>query len=504
MNKIIKKSPHQQSTLNRRRFIQSTAAIAGASSLSAAMVERALAAETNFKRVIFWYVPEGCAQQAFWPVNTGNVFINPDANINGKKVDSRGSSIRSYIDAQQATYCLQPLKALESEISLYSGFENFGAGNGDAHKSSVAGALTGGTEAEGSIDQILGKQLQGSSPLSSIYTPVYGHHVHDRGANDGYMSPVRKIGGGTTGSANWNPMDTYKFVFGDEGIPEPNINPDGTVPFNSRHMTSELMKSMELRLEQVKCVGGAAAADKYEALLVSYTKLDVEMQALLKADEEAAKNGGPDVRFDLPNGWLNTAGTRKDSSKYWNQHTNFEKLVDVAMDTTVAALALDRTRVSTLQFSGSGTDIGPANHDHYKTLGLDLEGGDVNDHFMSHDGNDSTRRNQARIFRWYSSKLAQLVQRLKSVSDGAGTLYDSTVIVTCSEFGMRDHRNNDMPYMTLGNAGGAFKMGQYLDARQNGNYRSSADFFYAVAQGLEANLDHFGTSRTPYAAMLKG
>ena len=499
--------------LNRRELIKHTAAVAGATSISTAMVERALAVDSNIKRVIFWYVPEGCAQQAFWPANTGSLNINMNASINGKNPRSNNESIRSYIDASQASYCLQPLKSLENDISLYSGFKNQGtAGITEPHKTVVASALTGGKPNEGSIDQILGRKMQGSSPIASIYSAMWGHHVHNKGANDDYMSPVRTIGGGTTGSSNWNPMVTYKVVFGNNGVPAPSGG-NGVVPFGSEHAQLEMLKAMEARLEQVKCVGGLEARDKYETLLASYKQLETQTAALLKKAEEEAQSNGPDVRFDIPNGWMNTSGSRTDLSKYWSQPENYELLMDISINTTVAAMALDRTRVSIMQFSGSGTDIGPAAKNHYRVFNRTdgsgkgipgLEGGAVNDHYLGHDPDPVRRRNQARIFRWYYGKLAELIEKLKATPDGSGTLFDSTLVVTCSEFSMFNHRAHDMPFIVAGGLGGRVKTGQYLDCRQNGNFRNAADFFLGISRAIDVNLNHFGTSTNAFTGLLNG
>lgn len=499
--------------MSRRALIKHTAAVAGATSISTAMVERALAQDSNIKRVIFWYVPEGCAQQAFWPVNTGSLNINMNASINGRNPKSNSNSIRGYTDANQATYCLQPLKAHESDISLYSGFKNRGQpGVDEPHKQVMISALTGEKPNEGSIDQILGKKMQGSSPISSIYSAMWGQHVHNKGANDDYMSPVRTIGGGTTGSSNWNPMDTYKVVFGNNGVPAPSGG-NGVVAYGDEHAQLEMLKAMEARLEQVKCVGGLEARDKYETLLASYKQLETQTAALLKKAEEEAKSNGPDVRFDIPDGWMNTAGSRTDLSKYWNRPENYERLVDISINTTVAAMALDRTRVSLMQFSGSGTDKGPVAKNHYRVFDRvdgggkgvpGLEGGDVNDHYLGHDPDEGRRRNQARIFRWYYGKLAELIAKLKATPDGSGNLFDSTLIVTCSEFSMYNHRAHDMPYIVAGGLGGRVKTGQYLDCRQNGNFRSSADFFYGISKALDVNLDHFGHSTNAFTGLLNG
>lgn len=489
--------------LSRRHFIQQTAAIAGASSLQTAMIKSALANNEGIKRLIIWYTPEGCAQQAFWPRNTGALSINPNATINNKNPRSRATSIRNYINDDDgpdcSTYCLQPLIDYTQDISLYSGFKgNDGPGASDAHAKAILGALTGGTPNEGSFDQIMGRELKGSAALPSIYSAHWAHHAHSKLS---YLSPVRKIGGGTLGVPNWNPMEVYQDIFGDAGIPDSNGG-TGEVPYGNRQSSLEIMKSMEARLEQVKCVGGEEARKKYEVLLASYQELHAQTSALLASEEASASGGGPNVQFDIPNGWDNLDNP---PGKYWDKAENFEKLMDISINTAVAALALDKTRVSMLQFSGSGTDVGPAPKDHYKRLNLPgFEGGQAHDHQFGHGNESNKRRNQARIFRWYYSKFAQLIQKLKDTPDVDGSsLFDSTLIVTATEFSMHDHRYNDMPYMIAGGLGGTMKTGQYIDARNGNNFRHNAEFFHGVANALGVNLPRFGASSSPYTGMMK-
>jgi len=503
--------------LNRRTLLKQTAAVAGASSLSMAMVEQALAATSSHKRVIFWYVPEGCAQQAYWPEKTGAMNINSAASVDNRNPKSSGGSIRGYIDKNQASYVIQPMKKHEADISMYSGFKNNGSDASDPHKQVVDNALTGGKPNDGSIDQVLGDKFKGTTPLPSIYTGMWGHHVHTRSTNSDYLNPLRTIGGNTKGNANWNPMETYKQVFGNAGIPEPMGGGPAQLGFTDRHASLEVLNQMESRLEAIRCVGGEQARIKYEALLSSFKDLEAQTAALIKADEEQAMTPNSyDHTMDIPDSWFNMNGNVTDTKYYWNNSANYEKLMDVAIGTTVAALALNRTRVSLLQFSGSGTDKGKIDKNHYRNFNRTsgnisggkgvpgLEAGDVNDHQLGHKPDANLRRNQARIHRWYYSKLSQLIDKLKDIPDGAPgeTMFDTTLIVTCSEFSMYNHRAHDMPYMVCGSGGGAFKTGQYLDARQNGNFRSHADFFLSIAQGLDSGLTRFGTSTNPYTAML--
>jgi len=519
--------------MKRRKFIKATAATTGAMSINSLMVQQALAANPGAKRVIFWYVPEGCMQQAFWPKDLGDILINESASVNGVKLKSDGSkSIHQYKNNQTASYCLQHLKRHESDISLYSGFKSFGVEDHDAHHGSVRAALTGGgmhkdnVEAgkNESIDQYIGRRtkedaqgnpIAGGPPLGSIYVPVYGHHAKNIPVANGYVSPVRDKDGKYLGSPNWNPMDVYNTVFPND-VPAPTGTPDGKVPFGAQHQTISLMDSMESRLKEVACLGGDEAQKKYEALYNSFQKIETETTALLESAKEDAKGGGPDLRFDIPNGWKDTQGDNKDLKYYWNQEKNFPKLVDIAIDTTIAALAFGKTNVATLHFSGTGNDDRGNMHDHYKHIGAnvvnngdvhitDLEPGDVNDHYLSHDGKDETYRNQARIFRWYYGKMAYLIDELKKIPDGAGkTLFDSTLIVGCSEFSQRDHRNNDMPYLLAGGLNDTLKTGKFIDARKdNGDFRDHGEFLLGITEAMGTLKPKAGETTQVWRGMFK-
>ena len=484
---------------DRRSFVK---AVMGGSAMGmlSPFAQQALAQSSGAKRIIFWYTPEGAAQQAFWPENLGTLKINPQASITNEKLYVSKSSIRTYVKKDIASYCLQPLAKHVGDISLYSGFQPRAKthSSSDAHAQAIEAALTGGTPDKGSIDQILGPMLQGSAITPNIYLSMWGHHVKDHGTSSTYMSPVRTVNGRTLGSDNWNPMETYNSIF-PGGVPKIGVN-NTKQGFTDQQARMEILKAAAAELEIVRCVGGEVARNRMETILSSYETLEKKTKALIDADKNMQTGGQVDVSFDIPDGWDKTGGTRRDSSKYWNKSENFEKLMDIAIETTVAAFALDRTRVSTLQFSGSGTDAGPAPKDHYKKVGIkDLEPGDVNDHYMGHEETPSIRRNQARVFRWYYSKLAYLIDRLKQVPDtiNGGTLFDNTLIVTCSEFSMFNHRNWDMPYMVIGSMGGKHTTGRYLDVYKNG-FRHSADFFLGIAQIMGTNMTKFGESTNPY------
>ncbi|WP_053982277.1 DUF1552 domain-containing protein [Marinagarivorans algicola] len=503
--------------LKRRSFLASSAASVASISMANLFCNQALAQNSGIKRFIVWYVPEGCAQQAFWPKNTGNLEINPMASFNNNSLaptngakkgrdpgeNNPSNRANGRMNTNMASYCLKPLQGLESEMALYSGFQNYGDPEfNDDHWRTVSAALTGGKKKQGSIDQIVGKAFRAPSNVrDSAYFSVYGQHVNNSGSDNGYLSPVRTIGsGGYTGSSIWNPVEVFKEIF-PSGVPV-KANPGEPVdlPYSDLEARLGALNAIEQRLEQVKCVGGEQARNKLEALLASYQKLVINTEGSIRAEQVQASQ---DVKVDIPDNWKNgITNSTRDLSKYWNQHTNFEKLMDIAIDSTVAALALDRTRVSMLQFSASGNDSGSANHDHYKTIKLPynqtLEPGDTNDHFFGHFSGDPKRRNQARVYQWYYSKLRQLVDKLKAIPDGNGeTLFDSTMILATSEFGSYDHYYHDVPHMILGGNQMNFQKGQYIDVH-NGAHRDSADLLYGVTNSLGLNLGNFGNSTNAF------
>ena len=501
---------------NRREFLCNTAGGVAAASMVSAFAQRALAQE-NIKRFIVWYVPEGCAQQAFWPVKNPGDFIIKDASQYQEFKDENGNANSlipasgtdpvetlkdKFFDERMAGYCLTPLKEHEGDFSLYGGFQNRYFG-GDDHKNAVSGALTGGKQDEGSIDQIVGNHEAFKSVVSSIYLPIWGHHVNSGSPSSDYLSPIRSKGGVMPG--NWNPMEVHNELWPiNKRIPGPMPSGDA-ITYGAFNARLDALRAVEQRLAAIKCIGGEEARHRMEVLLQSFQQVETSTQSILDAEKNAAQSG-IDVTGDIPDGWpQDTQGSGR--SKYWNNSDYFEKLVDVSIDITVAALALDRTRVSAMQFSGSGNEGNDIDTQHYRkvaSLQNILEPGSVNDHYLGHsgEGDDRRRRNQARVFRWYYSKLARLIQRLKDIPDGNGQrMFDNTLILVASEFGSHDHRYGNIPYMIFGGDNVNFTKGQYISAfnTAGSGHRNGADLMYGITNSLGLNRDHFGVSTTPFS-----
>ena len=361
--------------LTRRQALRAgVGAAIGAPTLLDMMSGVALAQDSGVKRLVIFYFPEGAAQQAFWPATgPGPLNINMNASVGGGNTpQSRNATIANYRSSSMGTYCLQPLKRHEQDITIVSGFRVAADTADDPHFRVIQACLTGNVPNEGSFDQIMGPRLQGDAPVASIFSSLYGEHVR-RGVGAHYASPFRAIGGGSA-RTSWNPVTTYNQLF-------PNGVDQGVSSGPDHRLLSRLavMSSVRARLNQVRCAGGVDAQDRMESYLASVERIEAETRALVDQD-----NQQPAVQLPLsvPENWTSISNT----NRYWHNPDNFGPLMKIQLDTTVAALALNRTRVSFMQFSATGSSNG-IDGSHYRRVGIDdLENSsDVNDHNMGHN-----------------------------------------------------------------------------------------------------------------------
>ncbi len=133
---------------------------------------------------------------------------------------------------------------------------------------------------------------------------------------------------------------------------------------------------------------------------------------------------------------------------------NFPAVGRLQTDLLVMALACDLTRVATLQWSNSVSST------RFTWLGAKR-----GHHDMSHDADSNleTKEMLTLINIWYAEQLAYLIDRMKQIPEGDGTLFDNTVILWCNELAKGNiHSHPNMPYVLAGRAGGRLKTGRFL------------------------------------------
>jgi hypothetical protein len=149
------------------------------------------------------------------------------------------------------------------------------------------------------------------------------------------------------------------------------------------------------------------------------------------------------------------------------ENDNIPAIGKLHMDIVVAALACDVTRVATIQHGRAG-----ANH-RLSWLGAEfmedpafVAGKDETRgiHSLAHSESSPVSRDRlVACHAWYASQVAYLVDRLRQIPEGDGTVADHTLVVWMNEMGTGGtHALKNTPWVLVGSAGGHFATGRVL------------------------------------------
>lgn len=192
-------------------------------------------------------------------------------------------------------------------------------------------------------------------------------------------------------------------------------------------------------------------------------------QALSRAERSKPTGGGPLASVEAVRG-----------SNVWEQE-NFPALLDAQIDVAAAVLARGITRVVNLQLMYTNAQIPLPN------IGIGQGHHDVSHSSVGTDG----RRLHAEAQRWFATKYAELVQKLKvpDPDDPSQTLLDNTCVVWCTEVGDgQDHHCNSVPFVLAGSAGGFLELGQHL----NFGSRSHASLLLTLCRAMGVPVSDLG------------
>ena len=126
-------------------------------------------------------------------------------------------------------------------------------------------------------------------------------------------------------------------------------------------------------------------------------------------------------------------------------------------DMLVLAFQADVTRVCTFVLANEGSNK------NYPDLGV-REG----HHELSHHGKDAEKLRKIReINKFHVAQLAYLLQKLKSIREGDGTLLDHCMIAYGSGNSDGDrHNHDDLPLLLAGRGGGTIQTGRHVRAQK--------------------------------------
>jgi hypothetical protein len=163
-----------------------------------------------------------------------------------------------------------------------------------------------------------------------------------------------------------------------------------------------------------------------------------------------------------------------------NSDDHFPMIGQLQMDNLVMSMACDLTRVGSIQWGASVSQ-----------QVLPWLGFNDRHHDLSHegDGNADAKEKLIQINRWYAEQFAYLIQKMKEIPEGDGTMLDNTCIVWTNELGKgNSHTRNDMPCVIAGSAGGYFRTGRCLRFAEE----SHSNLWVSMAQAYGVETDTFG------------
>lgn len=122
-------------------------------------------------------------------------------------------------------------------------------------------------------------------------------------------------------------------------------------------------------------------------------------------------------------------------------------------DLLVLAFQTDSTRIATFVFANEGSNRS------YSWLGMS----DGHHDLSHHQGDKEKQEKIARINRFHVEQLAYLLDKLKSIKEGEGTLLDSCMISYGSGIGDGNrHNHDDLPTILFGRGGGTILPGRHV------------------------------------------
>jgi hypothetical protein len=159
-------------------------------------------------------------------------------------------------------------------------------------------------------------------------------------------------------------------------------------------------------------------------------------------------------------------------------------------DLLVLAFQCDLTRIATFVFANDGSNRS------YRTVGVS-----DGHHDISHHGGDLAKQEKIqKINRFHTAQLAYVLQRLKAIPEGNGTLLDHCMIVYGS--GISDgnaHSHDDLPILLAGKANGTIQTGRHI--RLPGETPLS-NLYVSMLERMGVKIDSFGDSTGPLAELV--
>jgi len=161
---------------------------------------------------------------------------------------------------------------------------------------------------------------------------------------------------------------------------------------------------------------------------------------------------------------------------------NLGERIKAMLDLITLAFWTDSTRVASCMLANTNSRV------HYDFMGVNKEF-----HYVSHHvRNRNVLPAYDKINIWHVGRLRYLIDKMKSLSDGSGTLFDNSLILWGSGIKHGDyHSQTDLPIVMAGGAGGRVKSGRHVRYPEARPY---ANLLLTLMKIMGAETDRIGDS----------
>lgn len=445
-------------TMSRRRVLRGLGATIALPFLDAMTPARAAAAKAPV-RMAFIFMPNGVRQDRWTPQGEGSQFkLSP---------------------------ILQPLERHRGDINILTHLSHKNCDEGDGHYAKTANWLTGTT-----IAKTTGKDLRCGVSVDQEFARQVGHMTRFPSLELG-TEPIHT---GVDFNVNYTQLYGSHIAWRTPTSPlPPEINPrfvfDRLFRGNAqqRKAASEETKSvLDLVLTDAKALRAKVGRDDQQ-------KLDEYLESIRSVEQRIAadiarvasgENLDPAMKTEIGRTderiTQAMAGKVDAGGRLRLDHTEHSRLM---LDLITLAFWSDSTRASSFMF---GWAVSGKNFSF-------IPGVTQGHHETSHHENKEDKLVQyEKINTWHVDQFGYMLDRMKSIREGEGTLLDNSLLLFGSS--MRDgngHRPQNLPLVLAGGKGGGIKTGQHL---VSGKDTPMCNLFLSMLKAGGAKTDRFGDS----------
>jgi Protein of unknown function (DUF1552) len=360
---------------------------------------------------------------------------------------------------------LQPLAPVRSDLVVISGLFQQGGG-GDGHQNGIGGMLTGQSLNPGpfqgggnsgtsgwaggiSVDQRIAAKIGGGTRFRSLELGVQVASA-DNWSRMSYLGSDRPL------PPEDSPLGAYMRLFAGASA-----SPEEVARLRARRRS--VLDAVKVQFDAVSARVGTADRARLDAHATSIREIENRLD--VTASTATCNDPGAPALPANP--------TANDS---------FPAVGKLQMDLLALALSCDLTRVASLQWSRSVSQV------RFTWLGI-REG----HHDLSHLADDDTQAvgKLTQINTWYAQQFAYLVGKLAGTIEVDGSrLLDSSLLLWCNELGKGNaHSRKLAPYVLAGSAGGALRTGRFLNYTGDQPHN---DLLVSLLQAMDVPATTFG------------